>query len=211
MKGSDIVYISIDMERSGDWLKRHFVTEIGMVAYDAQGTEIASIQVYLAQEDGKAWDPETLEWYKEQPGWSKWQTDAIAVPDAMKQIQTWIKKTRRLIKAQKHAFVCAPTSADGKWFSYLWFEYIGHPLGGPRYGPGFTYIDIRSYAAGKLGIDIFESKKNKALARFRPPKDMFPHTHIAIDDAREQGALFFNIKHYKPNDNDNEQEEEEDE
>lgn len=37
------------------------------------------------------------------------------------------------------------------------------------------------------------ASKDKALAPFMPPPDMFPHTHCGIDDAEEQLELFLNL------------------
>lgn len=200
MKGSSssIVYFSLDMERSGDWPDKHFVTEIGLVAFSETGQELSCKQLYLAQEKGK--DPETREWYAKQPGYETWKQEARSAEVCMYEIKVWMKHVKRKAKAQKHAFICAPTSADGKWFSILWFRYIGHPQGGPKFGPGHTYIDIRSFGAGKLGVDVFEAKKNKALAPYRPSEEECPHTHLAVDDAREQGVLFFNILNDKKTD-----------
>ena len=51
-------------------------------------------------------------------------------------------------------------------------------------------IDIRTYAMGMLARDYTHTVKRHM------PKEWFdelPHTHLAIDDAIEQGALFCNM------------------
>jgi len=199
MKGlqTDVLYISLDMERAGDWPDKHFVTEIGAVAFTEEGKEIDSIQLFFSEEKGKTWDPDTLKWYQKNGQYERWQNEQEPPNRCMKQLQAWIKATKKKANAKKHCFVCAPTIADGKWLSILWFRYLGHPLGNPRNGPNFTYIDIRSFAAGKLGKVIFECKKSKALRPYLPNKNKYPHTHLASDDAREQGMLFFNLKNKK--------------
>jgi hypothetical protein len=194
---SDILYVSLDMERAGDWPDKHFVTEIGVVGFSQDGKEISSLQLFLSEEEGKCWDPTTLLWYKNNGQYKRWESEQEAADISMKKLQSWLKITKKSVKAEKHVFICAPTIADGKWLSILWFRYLGHPCGNPRYGPGFTYIDIRSFASGKLDKDIFDCKKSKALAPFRPDENIYPHTHLASDDAREQGILFFNIKNKK--------------
>jgi hypothetical protein len=51
-------------------------------------------------------------------------------------------------------------------------------------------LDIKTYAMAVLKTEFRETAKRKM------PKHWFddlPHTHIALDDAIEQGALFCNI------------------
>jgi hypothetical protein len=59
----------------------------------------------------------------------------------------------------------------------------------------FSYSarDMKSYAMAVLGTEFRESTKRNM------PKDWFdplPHTHIALDDALEQGALFWPMSHH---------------
>jgi hypothetical protein len=51
-------------------------------------------------------------------------------------------------------------------------------------------LDMKSYAMAVLGTEFREStKRNMPKSWF----DEFPHTHVALDDAIEQGALFCNM------------------
>ena len=55
---------------------------------------------------------------------------------------------------------------------------------------GYAVIDIKTYAMALLKTGYRDSTKR------RMPKDWFddlPHTHVALDDAVEQGALFCNM------------------
>ena len=51
-------------------------------------------------------------------------------------------------------------------------------------------VDIKTYAMALLGTKFRASVKKNM-----PPEwfDKLPHTHVALDDAREQGALFCNM------------------
>ena len=51
-------------------------------------------------------------------------------------------------------------------------------------------LDIRTFAMAVLRIDYAQSTKKNMPRRWF---DDFPHTHIALDDAIEQGALFCNM------------------
>jgi hypothetical protein len=53
-------------------------------------------------------------------------------------------------------------------------------------------LDIKTYAMAVLKTEFRETAKRKM------PKHWFddlPHTHVGLDDAIEQGALFCNIKY----------------
>jgi hypothetical protein len=142
-------------------------------------------------------EPDTLAWFQGLADGTVWRgitQDAVSPLEGMTRIKAWVADMARHGKV---VFVAYPTIFDGSWLYHYWFTYLGHPTNGV--GPGFSVIDIRSYAAGKLGIPYSEATKGKgkALARFCPPKDQFPHTHTGLDDAREQLQLFLNIKNSK--------------
>jgi hypothetical protein len=51
-------------------------------------------------------------------------------------------------------------------------------------------LDIKTYAMAVLGTEYREStKRNMPKTWF----DDLPHTHVALDDAKGQGALFCNM------------------
>jgi len=54
----------------------------------------------------------------------------------------------------------------------------------------YRAIDIRSYAMGMLNTNYQGANKQKLLKLW---KEDLQHTHIAFDDALEQGALFCNM------------------
>jgi len=53
-----------------------------------------------------------------------------------------------------------------------------------------TPLDIKTYAMALLGLDYRQSTKRNMPKRWF---DDLPHTHVALDDALGQGALFCNM------------------
>jgi len=51
-------------------------------------------------------------------------------------------------------------------------------------------LDIKSYAMAVLKCGYRDSTKRNMPQQWF---DTFPHTHVALDDAIEQGALFCNM------------------
>ncbi len=51
-------------------------------------------------------------------------------------------------------------------------------------------LDIKTYAMAMLKLPYRDSSKRNVPKRWFPQS---PHTHVALDDAREQGLLFMNM------------------
>lgn len=186
--GEDIVYVSIDFEALNPTFG---AINLGAVAAKRDGIRLGRLDInFSLPEDAKA-DPGTLKWFQEQnkQAWEHCTREPVHTPqEGMKLVQAWFND---MSKHGKLLLVAYPTIYDGTMLYNYWFRYLGHPNGGK--GPGFTIVDIRSYAAGKLNISYFEASKDKALAKFRPSPDAFPHTHCGLDDAEEQLELFLNL------------------
>ena len=56
---------------------------------------------------------------------------------------------------------------------------------------GFSALDIKTYAMSVLKCDFRDATKKHMPNRWFNPKS--PHTHVALEDAIEQGYLFCNI------------------
>jgi hypothetical protein len=81
---------------------------------------------------------------------------------------------------------CALGAPAGFDFSYVRYYMIRMLRTDKPFG--FSCIDMKSVASTLLKKEYYASGKrgyNKQWAR-----DKFPHTHIAVDDAREQAWLF---------------------
>lgn len=174
------------------------VINMGFVAFDDETQKVfseLSLNLKAGEPDKKTLDefwlkPENMETYK------KCTENPLEPREAMKQLKAWVFDV--LLKNYKRIqWLAYPTIYDGSLLYYYWFRYLGHPTGG--IGPGFNMIDIRSYASGKLQIPYDQSSKRKKLAAYCPSADDFPHTHCGVDDAKEQGMLYFNIKNIKNN------------
>ena len=93
--------------------------------------------------------------------------------------QSWLKKL-----PGKPVFVGYPAAYDFMFVYWYLMKFAGEsPF-------SHSALDIKSYAMAVLKTEFRETAKRKM------PKHWFdelPHTHVALDDAIEQGALFINI------------------
>ncbi len=186
----ETLYISFDLETLGGNPDDETVLNWGFVAYtEKERKKIGSLSVNTLPRNP---DAKTLEWFQSTPelkaAYETCTKDAIDPREGMLKIREWIGAVS---KGYRVVLVAYPTIFDGSLLYAYWFRFLGHPSNGR--GPGFTILDIRSYAAGKLGINYHDTSKEKALKPFCPDHNMFPHTHTGIDDAEEQMWVLFNL------------------
>ena len=74
-------------------------------------------------------------------------------------------------------------------FDGMWLEWYLHRFGGesPFRRRG---LDIKTLAMVAMGAGYRQTAKSALPRHWRPTT---PHTHLALDDAIEQGELFFNV------------------
>jgi hypothetical protein len=84
----------------------------------------------------------------------------------------------------KPVFVGYPAAFD---FMFVYWYLIRYTGKSPF---SHAALDIKSYAMAVLQTGFRETAKRKMPRRWF---DELPHSHVALDDAIEQGALFCNI------------------
>ena len=129
-------------------------------------------------------DPEVTKFWDRNPvAWQAATTDQIDPEQAMIDLDNWVNKIR-IETGLKPIYVGFPAGWDFMWMNwYLNYFVETEPF-------GFAAFDMKSYAAAFLKKDFSRSTKRNFPKRWF---DNLPHTHIAIDDAIEQGAMAINI------------------
>ncbi len=186
------VYVSCDVETDGPIPGPHSMLSLGAAAFVAPNKEpISTFSVNLSELPGAAPDPDTLQWWKSQPdAWAACRKDLKEPRQAMTDFVTWVEGLPGIQRggsgAVKNAvFVGYPAGFDFTWtYQYIRLFKLNSPF-------SFSALDIKTFAMAVMGTSFRESvKRNMPKAWF--PKDR-PHTHVAVEDAVEQGILFLNI------------------
>ena len=86
--------------------------------------------------------------------------------------------------AGRPVFVAYPAGFD---FLFIYWYLIRFTGSSPF---SHSALDVKSFAMALMRTDYRDSTKKNMPKRWF---DKFPHTHIALDDAIEQGALFCNM------------------
>src|ERR1041385_4637774 len=152
----------------------------GSAAYDSNKTLLATFSANLLTLPGAGTDPRTMEWWKSQPGaWEECQRDKRDPAEVMPEYVRWLKAL-----PGRPVFVAYPAAYDFMFVYWYMIRFAGEsPF-------SHSALDIKTFAMALMGTGYRDATK-----RNMPKKwfDQRPHTHVALDDAIEQGALFCNM------------------
>jgi len=174
------IYLSTDVETDGPIPGPNSMLSFASAAFKPDKTLVGTFAANLELLPGAAGDPKTMDWWKSQPqAWEACRTDLQSPESAMKKYVDWIKGL-----GGKPVFVAYPAGFD---FLFVYWYLIRFTGASPFSHSG---LDIKTYAMAMLGKDYRDSVKRNMPGRWFDPS---PHTHVALDDAIEQGKLFCNM------------------
>lgn len=175
------IYVSTDIEADGPIPGVYSMLSFGSVAYSPEGAEIGSFTRNLKTLPGARTDQETMSWWASQPAaWVAHRESPIEPLQAMQEYVAWVDTL-----PGRPVFVAYPTGVD--WTFMYWYmkAFVGKsPF-------GFDCLDVKTYAMCTMQRSYYSINKRVMPPRWWAPKEM--HTHIALEDAREQGRAFMRM------------------
>ncbi len=174
------IYISTDIEADGPIPGPYSMLSFGSAAFLADKTLLGTFSVNLETLPDATGHPETMAWWRTQPeAWTACRQNIQPPERAMINYVRWINGL-----AGEPVFVGYPAAFDFMFISWYLIRFTGQsPF-------AFSALDIKSFAMAELKTDFLQTTKSEM------PKHWFdelPYTHVALDDALSQGALFCNM------------------
>jgi DNA polymerase III alpha subunit (gram-positive type) len=121
-----------------------------------------------------------MAWWSQHPeAWAAARSNPEDPAAAMRRYVAWLKQL-----PGRPVFVAYPAAFD---FLFVYWYLIRFTGESPF---SFSALDIKTYAMALLKIEYREAVKRNMPKRWFDP---LKHTHQALDDAIEQGALFCNM------------------
>ena len=175
------IYISTDVETDGPIPGPHSMLSIGAAAYAADKQLLSTFSANLETLPGATEHPDTMAWWQTEPeAWAACRTNLQSPELVMKDFLAWVKAL-----PGKPVFVAYPVAFD---FMFVYWYLIRFTGESPF---AHSALDIKTLAMVLLQKPYRDSTKRNM------PKRWFdaglPHTHTALDDAIEQGAMFCNM------------------
>jgi DNA polymerase III alpha subunit (gram-positive type) len=170
-------YISTDIESDGPIPGDNSMLSLGAAAFQPDGKMVGTFYATLDTLPGAKGDPDTMKWWDEnQVAYDEARKNTRPAQKVMQDYVSWARGV-----PGKPVFVGYPAGFDFL-FVYWYIKHFG--LDSPF---SFSAVDIKTYAMAVLKKEYRQStKKNMPGRWFSGTK----HTHIAVDDAIEQGELF---------------------
>jgi hypothetical protein len=174
------VYVSTDVETDGPIPGPHSMLSFASAAYLADKTLLGTFAANLHTLPSAAGHPETMAWWQREPtAWAATRTDLREPAEALTAYVAWLKAL-----PGAPVFVAYPAGFD---FLFVYWYLIRFAGESPF---SFSALDVKTFAMALLRTDYRQSvKRNMPRLWF----DELLHTHRALDDAIEQGALFCNM------------------
>jgi hypothetical protein len=174
------IYVSTDIEADGPIPGPHSMLSFGSAAYMADKTLVDTFAANLETLPGASPDPSTMDWWKQRPeAWETCRQNPQPPEQTMKRYAAWLKRL-----PGKPVFVGYPAAYDFMFIYWYLIKFTGHsPF-------SHAALDMKTMAMTLLKQDFRQTSKRTMPRRWF---DRLPHTHQALDDAVEQGALFCNM------------------
>jgi hypothetical protein len=175
------VYVSTDIETDGFLPGENSMLSLGSAAYLPDGRLVGTWTANLETlPDGKV-NPRTAQFWAGLPeAWAACRANPRDPAEAMPEYVAWLRAL-----PGRPVFVGYPVTFDFSFVAWYLARFAGdNPF-------GFSALDIKSFAMAVLGCEFRQTTKRHMPREWFAPD--LPHTHVALDDALEQGALFLNL------------------
>ena len=174
------IYVSTDVEADGPIPGPHSMLSFASAAFTADKQLISTFSANLELLDGAAPHPVQEAWWKTQPdAWAACRKDLQQPAAALIAYVEWVEAL-----PGKPVFVAMPAGFDFTFMFWYMMRFTG------RCPFSWSALDIKTLAFAMTGLPYRKCIKPRLPKRWF---DDHPHTHVALDDAIEQGALFCNM------------------
>jgi hypothetical protein len=175
------IYVSTDIEADGPIPGPHSMLSFASVAYSLEHGEFGSFEANLALLPEASPDPVTMAWWSTEPdAWARSRTDLEEPRDAMMRYRGWLESL-----PGTPVFVAYPAGFDFTFIHWYLIRFTG------RNPFSHSALDMKTLAMAMLGVPYRRAVKKVFPKRWKDTS--LTHTHVALDDAREQGAIFMKM------------------
>jgi hypothetical protein len=174
------IYVSADIEVDGPIPGPYSMLSLGSAAYGADKTLIGTYSANLSPLPGASQHPDTMAWWaNHSEAWNSCQMNPRDPAEVISDYINWVEAL-----PGKPVFVGYPAAFDFMFVYWYMMRFIG------RSPFSFAALDIKTMAMMMLYKPYRQCTKKRMPKRWFDP---IAHTHVALDDAIEQGALFCNM------------------
>ena len=121
-------------------------------------------------------------WQRNEKAWRQAVADQMPANRVMREYDTWVREMASAAgQRAKPVFVAYPAGYDWTFVYWYLIRFVGEsPF-------GFQALDMKSFAMAVLGTEFRKTTKRRFP---KPWKNGGEHSHVAVQDAIEQGRIF---------------------
>jgi len=177
------IYVSVDIEADGLVPGLNSMLSLGAAYFTIEKELIAAFSANLEPLDGAKPYAKTMEWWRQFPeAWEETRRNPRPAGEVMRAFGAHLGALSR--RGERLVFMAYPASFDFAWVNWYFRRFTGtNPFGA-------SGLCLRSYGAAMLKCSYPEAEKERFPAHWF---DGLPHTHVALEDALEQGAMGINM------------------
>lgn len=178
------VYVSIDIESDGPCPGLNSMLSLGAAAFRPDGTLVSTFSANLTSLPGAERNRDTtIFWIRHAAAWLQATENAREPLVVMREFKQWLETLPGSASITPIAY---PAGFDFTWVYYYCHRFLGSsPF-------SFQCLDLKTYAMSILGTEFRHTSKRTMPSNWFDPNRK--HTHVAVDDAVEQGHMFFRMK-----------------
>ncbi|MCP4652030.1 MAG: 3'-5' exoribonuclease [Candidatus Omnitrophica bacterium] len=174
------IYVSTDVESDGPIPGEYSMLSFGSAAFTLDKRIISTFSVNLETLPSAKEDHDTMQWWSTQAeAWQACRSNLQPPNKAMQNYSNWLTSL-----GATPVFVGYPASFDFSFISWYLIKFTGsNPF-------SYVALDIKSYAMAMM------KKPFHQITKTTMPKEWFDKckkSHVALEDAIEQGYLFCNM------------------
>lgn len=170
------IYVSTDVETDGPIPGPHSMLSFASAAFLADGTLVGTFSANLETLPGAAGHPDTMAWWERQPAaWTASRQDLRPPAEAMVEYASWVEGL-----PGHPVFAAYPAGFDFTFVHWYLHRFAG------RSPFSHSALDVKTLAMALLRRPYREIGKRTMPRRWFGPRR---HTHVALDDAIEQGEM----------------------
>lgn len=174
------IYLSTDVEVDGPIPGPHSMLSFASAAFLPDKTCVSTFTANLAPLPGAGGHAHTMAFWRAHP--EAWEAARRAPRDPAEAMADYVRWIDAL--EGRPVFVGYPAAFDFLFVYWYLMRFVG------RSPFSHSALDLKTMAMVLLGREYRESTKKKMPRRWF---DESPHTHVALEDAIEQGRLFCNM------------------
>jgi len=174
------IYVSVDIEADGPIPGEYSMLSLGCAALLPDKTIVDTFSANIDTLPGAKQDPETMKWWKtQQESWEACRKNTRPPEHVMKDLTDWLTTL-----PGKPVFVAYPASFDFMFVYWYLIRFCGTcPF-------SFVALDMKTFAWTLLDQGFLAVRKSSMPKHWF---DTLEKTHVALEDAIEQGLMFCNM------------------